>query len=180
MRRFVKDGFDTILQCEKFKKVVRKKDEKVIKNLTEQEKKNKKITNNQQPQKQTNNTPTKINLLNTLQQIKPSNNTPQRIKQSNNTQIPVKIKKFLQRQPKKTLTNGLSIREKRKEKAELKRIMATNNPNYNSKGKTYEQILKDYKKLREKSTNTNTNTNIMSGLNPRLFNKKSTQNSTNV
>ena len=60
--------------------------------------------------------------------------------------------------------------------------MATNNPNYNSKGKTYEEILKYYKKLREKSTNTNTNTNtnIMSGLNHRLFNKKSTQNSTNV
>jgi hypothetical protein len=47
---------------------------------------------------------------------------------------------------------------------------------YNSKGKTYEDILKDYETLKTQSKNTNN----MSVLNPRLFNKKSTQNSTNV
>ena len=70
------------------------------------------------------------------------------------------------------------MREKRKEKAELKRIIKGINPNYNSKGKTYEDILKDYETLKTQSKNTNN----MSVLNPRLFNKKGkgTQNSTNV
>jgi len=146
--------------------------------------------NTQQPQKQPN-ASTKTNLSNTQQQIKPSNNTS--TKPNINTNLPkinntteIKPSNNQTRKNKKiyikgqtqgsTSINGLSMREKRKEKSELKRIIKGININYNSKGKTYEDILKDYETLRKTSKNTNN----MSVLNPRLFNKKSTQNSTNV
>jgi hypothetical protein len=133
------------------------------------------------PQIKQPNTSTKTNLSNTQSQIKPSNNTltktntnlpklnktPQ-IQSNNKTR---KNKKYIKGQTQgSTSTNGLSMREKRKEKSELKRIIKGININYNSKGKTYEDILKDYETLKTQSKNTNN----MLVLNPRLFNKKST------